>query len=508
MADREDRAEHEERDGHRGATLGIDIGTSSTKGVLVGPDGTILRTASREHAVDRPHPGHVEMDAQLWWAEFTGIARELIESAQVPVTAVGVSGMGPCVLLTDEDGTPVRPAILYGVDSRAEAEIEELTTLFGEQEILARSGCVLSSQAAGPKVRWVARHEPETFARASRLFMPSSYLAFRLTGQYVLDHASASMATPLYDTAALDWHRPWAEVVAPGLELPPLQWSGEVAGTVSAQAARAIPGLAEGTPVITGTVDAWAEAISVGATAPGDVMLMYGTTTFLVAITDAPAPSRSMWVTSGTTPGTFTLSGGMASSGAITGWMRELTGNADFSTLVQEAEASGVGANGLLMLPYFAGERSPMHDPSARGVIAGLTLSHTRGDLYRAALEAAAFGVRHHVEALREAGVRIERMVAVGGGTQNELWPRIVSDVTGLQQEVPRRTVGASYGTSMLAAQVAHGTDTTSWNGIDHVCTPDAAAAAQYDELYRLYRDLYPATREITHALAARQHSA
>ncbi|WP_193103672.1 FGGY-family carbohydrate kinase [Brachybacterium sp. FME24] len=487
------------------AVIGIDIGTSSAKGVLVALDGTILSSATREHTVDRPLPGHVEMDARVWWEEFVGLTAELTGGTDVRVSAIGVSGMGPCVLLTDDDGEPVRPAILYGVDTRAEEQIKDLTAHFGEDEIFARCGSLLSSQAAGPKIRWVADHEPEAFARATRLFMPASYLAFRLTGRYVLDHASASMVTPLYDTAALDWHRPWSQQVAPGLDLPPLTWSGEIAGTVSAAAAQELTGIAAGTPVVAGSTDAWAEAISVGATAPGDVMLMYGTTTFLVAITQEPAPSRNLWVTAGTSPGTFTLSGGMASSGAITGWMRDLTGDAEFSTLIHEAETSGVGANGLLMLPYFAGERSPMHDPSARGVIAGLTLSHTRGDLYRAALEAAAFGVRHHVEALREAGVRIERMVAVGGGTQNELWPQIVSDVTGLAQQIPRRTVGASYGTSMLAAQVSHGLDTTGWNEIDHVCEPDPAAGERYEELYRMYRELYPATRDINHALAAMQ---
>ncbi|MGP9536415.1 FGGY-family carbohydrate kinase [Brachybacterium sp. AOP43-C2-M15] len=487
------------------AVLGVDVGTSSTKGVLVALDGTILRTATREHAVDRPAPGHVEMDARLWWAEFVGIARELIDGSSVHVTAVGVSGMGPCVLLTDDAGTPVRPAILYGVDTRAEEQITELTERYGEDEILARGSCVLSSQAAGPKIRWVAQNEPEAYSRATRLFMPSSYLAFRLTGEYVLDHASASMTTPLYDTAALEWYRPWADEIAPGLDLPPLHWAGEVAGTVSASTARTIPGLDEGTPVVTGTIDAWAEAISVGATAPGDVMLMYGTTTFLVAITDAPAPSRALWVTSGTSPGTFTLSGGMSASGAITAWLRDLTGEDDFDGLVEEASTSGVGANGLLMLPYFAGERSPMHDPSARGVIAGLTLTHTRGDLYRAALEAAAYGVRHHVEELRAAGVRIERMIGVGGGARNTLWPQIVSDVTGLPQQLPQRVVGASYGTSMLAAQAAHGTDTTRWNTIDHVCRPDPEAGKRYDEMYRMYRELYPATRDISHALAALQ---
>ena len=491
------------------AVLGVDVGTSSTKGTLVALDGTILATAVREHSVSRPAPGHVEMDAEIWWEEFLDIARELTADGAADVTAevtaIGVSGMGPCVLLTDERGEPVRPAILYGVDTRAGDEIRHLTNVLGREEIVAHCGGMLTSQAAGPKVAWVARHEPEVYARARRLFMPASYLAFRLTGEYVLDHVSASQSAPMYSLRHQTWHPEWAERVGPGLELPELRWAGEAAGTVQSAIARLVPGLRAGIPVITGTIDAWAEAVSVDAASPGDLMLMYGTTTFLVATTVEPFASRTLWPTSGVEPGAYALSGGMASSGAITGWLRELTGSPEFDELLVEAKASGPGANGLVMLPYFAGERSPIADPGARGVIAGLTLSHTRGDLYRAALEAAAFGVRHHLETLTAAELSLDRVVAVGGGARSDLWPQIVSDVTGLVQRIPRRVVGASYGGSMLAARLAHGTDVSRWNPTDHEIVPDPAQRERYDELYRLYRDLYPATYEITHALAAMQ---
>ena len=491
------------------AVLGVDVGTSSTKGTLVALDGTILATAVREHSVSRPAPGHVEMDAEIWWEEFLDIARELTADGAADVTAevtaIGVSGMGPCVLLTDESGEPVRPAILYGVDTRAGDEIRHLTNVLGREEIVAHCGGMLTSQAAGPKVAWVARHEPEVYARARRLFMPASYLAFRLTGEYVLDHVSASQSAPMYSLRHQTWHPEWAERVGPGLELPALRWAGDAAGTVQSAIARLVPGLRAGIPVITGTIDAWAEAVSVDAASPGDLMLMYGTTTFLVATTVEPVASRTLWPTSGVEPGAYALSGGMASSGAITGWLRELTGSPEFDELLVEAKASGPGANGLVMLPYFAGERSPIADPGARGVIAGLTLSHNRGDLYRAALEAAAFGVRHHLETLTAAELSLDRVVAVGGGARSDLWPQIVSDVTGLVQRIPRRVVGASYGGSMLAARLAHGTDVSRWNPTDHEIVPDPAQRERYDELYRLYRDLYPATYEITHALAAMQ---
>lgn len=206
-----------------GAVLGVDIGTSSSKGVIVDLTGVVLATAVREHRVSRPRPGWVEMDAEVWWDEFVSITTELIAAATTDtVLAVGVSGMGPCVLMTDAACTPLHSAILYGVDTRATVQINRLNESLGEAEILERCGSALSSQAAGPKLSWLADNEPEVFAKARRLFMPNSWLAWKLTGSYVLDHESASQCTPLYDTVENGWHTPWGQLIAPDIELPPL----------------------------------------------------------------------------------------------------------------------------------------------------------------------------------------------------------------------------------------------------------------------------------------------
>jgi xylulokinase len=306
----------------------------------------------------------------------------------------------------------------------------------------------------------------------------------------------------MFDVHALDWYRPGVAAVAPELELPRLGWAGEVAGPGSV----AVAGIPAGTPVILGTIDAWSEAVSADAQNPGDLMLMYGSTMFLIATVDRPLAVPSMWGTVGALPGTRNLAGGWATSGALTGWLRDLVGGVPYETLLAEAEASGPGANGLLMLPYFAGERTPLMDPDARGIVAGLTLDHTRGDLYRAALEATALGVRHNVEVMRAAGARIDRVVAVGGGTRGGLWTRIVSDVTGLPQVVPTVTIGASYGAAYLAAAAVGEADIAAWNPPQETVVPTPSPA--YDELYGLYRDLYPATRPVAHALARRQREA
>jgi xylulokinase len=484
--------------------LGVDIGTSSSKGVIVDACGAVLASAVREHEVSRPAPGHVEMDARIWWDEFVSIARELVSAVETPVAAVGVSGMGPCVLVTDAGGTPLRPAILYGVDTRATRQIARLTDELGADAVLERCGSALSTQAVGPKLSWIAENEPQVFSAARRLFMPSSWLAWNLTGEYVLDHHSASQSTPLYDTDALDWYAPWAERIAPALELPPLLWPGDRAGIVSARAAEST-GLPAGIPVIAGTIDAWSEAVSVGSQEPGDLMLMYGTTMFLVDTLDHRVTVPELWGTVGAFPGTRNLAGGMATSGAITTWLRDLLGSRDYAELTELAAASPAGANGLLLLPYFAGERTPIADPDARGIIAGLTLEHTPGDLYRAALEATALGVRHNIEAIEAAGGDIRRIVAVGGGTKGGLWAQIVSDVTGRAQEVHEVTIGASYGAAFLAAATVSDADIRAWNPRAMVVEPRAELAPGYEELYGLYRELYPATAGIAHALARRQ---
>ncbi len=488
--------------------LGVDIGTASSTGVLVRDDGTVVATATRAHGVSMPHPGWVEHDAQaVWWADFAAISHQLTATAREPIAAVGVSGIGPCVLAVDSQDQPLRPAILYGVDTRARLEIEELTKTLGAQTILERCGSVLTSQAVGPKLAWLRANEPHTWAATRRFLMASSFVVHRLTGSYVLDHHSASQCTPMYDPVEHRWIEEWTELIAPGLELPQLRWPAEVVGEVHATTAEQT-GIPAGTPVVAGTIDAWAEATSVGVTAPGDVMLMYGTTMFLVEVLKSPLRHATLWGTVGTFPGTHNFAAGMATSGAITDWIRKLTGESSFEALVAEAQQSPPGSHGLLMLPYFAGERTPLFDPDARGVLIGLTLRHHCGDLYRAALEATAYGVRHNLEAMREAGGQDRRLVAVGGGTKGGLWTQIVSDVLNAPQQLPQQTIGACLGDALLAAiGIGMSPEITQWNPIATTIEARPEPATAYERYYSLYRELYPSTRDIAHALAREQRA-
>jgi xylulokinase len=489
--------------------LGIDIGTGSSKGVLVTPHGEILARASRAHETSHPHPGWVEHDAEtVWWRDFLALSRELVAAAgDRELAGLAVSGIGPVLLPADAGGRPLRPAILYGVDTRAHREIAELTAELGAEPIVERAGTELSSQAVGPKWRWLARHEPDVMRRSRLFLMASSYLIHRLTGEYVLDHHSASQCDPMYDLRAGEWAADWSALVAPGVDLPRLVWPTEVAGTVTAAAA-AETGLPQGLPVTGGTIDAWAEAASVGVAEPGETMVMYGTTMFLIQVLADPHPHPGLWTTRGAFPGTYTLAAGMATSGAVTDWLRKLVGG-EFADLLAGAAEVPAGSRGLLLLPYFAGERTPLSDPDARGIIAGLTTGHGLGELYRAVLEGIAYGVRHNLEAMHAAGGKARRLVAVGGGTQGGLWTQIVSDVTGADQQVPAETIGAALGDALLAG-VAVGLepDIGAWNPVSAIVRPDPARTAVYDEFYARYRALYPSTVDLAHFLAAQQRAA
>lgn len=500
--------------------LGVDIGSYSAKGVLCTPEGGVLATETIEHEMSFPRPGWAEHDADtIWWGEFVRITRALLGHGYrgEDIGAVAVSAIGACMLPVDAAGRPLRPGVLYGIDTRATAEISWLNERFGEGPMFDLGGMALTSQAIGPKILWLKRNEPDVYARTRTVMTASSYMILRLTGERIIDRHSASYYNPLIDIRTLEWDERFAGPIIETERLPRLLWSDEIAGEVTAAAA-AETGLRAGTPVTAGTVDAAAEAISVGVVAPGDMMVMYGTTLFFILVTERPVPDPRMWSTGYLFPGLHDVSGGMATSGALTRWFRDQLGGPEsaaeasggqnaYEGLAELAATAPPGAGGVVCLPYFSGERTPINDPAARGMFAGLTLSHTRAHLYRAILEGTAFGVRHNLEAMREMGADPRRLVAVGGGAQNRLWLQIVSDVTGLPQTVRERSIGAAYGDAFLAG-VASGIvpDRAAlerdWVKTALTLEPDREMHEAYGPVFDIYRRLYERTTEEMHALA------
>jgi xylulokinase len=440
----------------------------------------------------------------MWWREVCEISAKLMAAAPsgANVAAMCVSGVGPCLVLCDDDLRPLRPAILYGIDTRATAEIDSLTEELGANEILERAGTLLSSQAVGPKLEWVYRHEPGVFERATGFYGSNSYITAKLTGEYVQDHHTASQSDPLYATREFDWNREWAQRICRHLALPRLVWPGEVVGSVQPDAAEATR-VPAGTPMVAGTVDAYSEAFSVGVRHPGDRMLMYGSTMFLVQIIDGFYSDPALWTTTGVERGTLALAAGTSTAGSLISWLQTITGGAPFHTLMEEAQAVPPGSDGLLVLPYLAGERTPVFDPHARGVFAGLTLRHHRGHLFRAAYEGIAFGIRQIFDRFDDAHAA-SRTVAVGGGLRSPIWAQTVSDVTGRPQLVPEQAIGASYGDALLAAiGVGLVPQATDWAKIASEIKPDPRNHERYDDLYATWRELYPTTKEVIHHLAS-----
>ncbi len=486
--------------------LGLDVGSSSTKAVLVSADGAVVAEARSEHEISRPRPGWAEQDAELvWWSSVVEACRRLLPGRAERICAVGVSALGPCVLPADAHGRPLRPAILYGIDSRATGQAERLTAELGPDRILACCGSHLSSQSVGPKLRWLADEEPDVWMATRRVFGATSYLVSRLTGEYVLDHHSASHWAPLYDVHENTWISEWVADVAPGVTLPRLAWAHDACGVVGPEAAAAT-GIPEGTPVAAGTIDSWAEVVAAGLRGPGEGLLVYGTSMFLVEV-DSPARSDPrLWSTVGFAPGSLNLAAGVASSGALTAWLRGLAGGVGYEELYAEAVGAGPGAGGLLALPYFAGERTPLFDPGLRGAILGLTAAHGRGHVFRALLEAAAFAVRHNLEVMAETGATIAVLRSAGGGVSGALWPRIVSDVTGLSQDVREGPGQAGVGAALLAAvSVGAATLQTMWPQVTLRVEPDPAVRSLYDEFYGWFGELRDTTLPLAHALCAWQ---
>lgn len=486
-------------------TLGIDIGTFESKGVLVDETGRIVAQASRPHQMIVPQAGWAEHRAdEDWWGDFVFITKKLLAESQVKpedIKAIAASAIGPCMLPLDAQGTPLMNGVLYGVDTRAAAEIDLLNQQIGADTILSRCGNALTSQSIGPKILWLRRKRPDLWARTARIVTSTTYLTWKLTGCHVIDHYTAANFSPLYDIARQDWRFDLADICPPAM-LPTLMWSGDIAGHVTEDAARQT-GLAAGTPVACGTIDAAAEAVSVGVAAPGDMMMMYGSTIFIIQIASHRLTDPRLWHAPWLVPGQHAAMAGLATSGTLTHWFRDhfardVARDTAFATLTAEAEASPPGAKGLICLPYFSGERTPIHDSHAKGAFFGLNLTHGRGDLYRAVLEGIAAATRHITDTYVQASSPPKRVLAVGGGTKNRPWLQATSDLTGLDQTVCKITTGASYGDAYLAALaigLAKPGDITRWNPVDY--TVPAQTHPAYSKQYKIFRALYDQTKDL-----------
>jgi len=491
--------------------LGIDIGTYESKGILTDKDGNVIASATNPHKMLVPEPGWAEhRPEEDWWNDFVKITKKILKASKInpgDISCIATSAIGPCMLPVSNEGYPLMNAVLYGVDTRAEKEIIELNQEVGKEKILQNCGNALTSQSVGPKILWLKKNCPEIYKKAGKILSSTSYLVQKLTGESVIDHYTAANFTPLYDIKNLKWTDALTKNIIEIERLPKLMWTTEIAGYVS-KAASKETGLAIETPVTVGTIDAAAEAISVGVCSAGDMMMMYGSTIFIIQVTNEKIIDGRLWYAPWLFKGLHGSMAGLATSGTLTHWFRdnfakEIPKDKAFEILAAEAAQSPPGSKGLIVLPYFSGERTPIHDPKARGTIFGLDLTHNRGDIFRAFLEGIAMGTAQVFETYEAIGQKPKKVMAVGGGTKNNIWMQATSDFSQIDQVISEKSTGASYGNAFLAALAVGEVsqrDITKWNPeLSKIKTQHSTLHAEKN---KLFRQLYERSKEIAHAVA------
>jgi xylulokinase len=477
--------------GRERAILGIDLGTNEVKCGLVTLDGRLLASARAGYPTDLGRQlGWAEQDPGAWWAALVEATRELAALDLADVVAICADGHGPTLVAVDGAGRPTRPAITW-LDTRAAREADELA---------ARTGVRGWALGGLPAALWVERHEPDVAAATAWYLTTWDYLACRLTGV-----AAASLVADqlVPDQASVEF------AGIPVTKLPPAVDAGTVVGGLT-DAAAAATGLRAGTPVVGGTVDAFASYLGAGLLEPGDAYDPGGTAGGLGVYWDRPVEVPGAFVTPAPLPGLFSVGAAMAATGRALDWYRTemLGGTVSMETLLREVADIPAGADGLVFLPYLAGERSPIWDPTARGVLAGLTLGHRRGHVARAIVEASAFALRHVAEPMLAAGITISELRVCGGPARSDTWNQVKADVTGFRVAVPRVLETGVVGSAILAA-VGIGAFSNlrsaipAMTAIDHHLEPRTEHSPTYDKVYAAYRALYPATAPILRPLAS-----
>jgi len=463
------------------ALVGLDVGTTGAKAVAIAPDGRVMARAEVPYGLSIPQPGWAEQDPGDWWRASERALSEL----GVEAAAIGLSGQMHGLVVLDASDRVLRPAILWN-DQRTAVECVEIEQRVGLERLIRLTGNRALTGFTAPKLLWLRRHEPEVYGRIAHVLLPKDYVRLRLFGERAIDVADAS-GTLLFDVAARRWSE---EVLAalelPGEWLPPVYESPEV-------------------PRAPGAGDQAAAALGVGVDRPGPVSVVLGTSGVVFAALPAYAADTQGRVHAfcHAVPGGWHAMGVMLSAAGALRWLRDALGTADgFATLTAEAERWRPTVEGLVFLPYLAGERTPHADPSARAAFTGLSLRHDRGALVRAVLEGVAYGLRDSLELLGELGVRGEVGRISGGGARSELWLRIVAAVLGLPLERTAVEEGSAYGAALLAG-VAAGIFADVHEAVARcvrirdTIEPDSEWRVAYEEGYRRFRMLYPALRPL-----------
>lgn len=485
--------------------IGIDVGTSGVKALLVDETGGVRARAAVEYEMDTPHPGWAEQRPEHWWQASVQALRRLLNHAGVhprEVKGIGLTGQMHSSVFLDQNAEVIRPALLW-CDQRTQAECEEITQTVGFDRLVALTANRALTGFTAPKILWLRRHEPANYARLRHLLLSKDYIRFQLTGEFATDVSDAS-GMLLFDVV----QRRWSELLLQLLDLAPAVLprcyeSTEITGRVSRAAAEET-GLAAGTPVVAGGGDQAAGAIGNGIVRPGPVLLTIGTSGVVFAAADRPLvdPQARLHSFCHASPGLWHTMGVMLAAGGSLQWwrnlLRPLENNLDYERLTSLAAGAPLGAEGLFFLPYLTGERTPHFDPAARGAFVGLSLKHGLGHLARAVMEGVSFALKDSVEIMKEVGSEIREVYFSGGGARSELWTRMMAEVLNLPLKRLVVDEGPSFGAALLAGVgVGFFPDTATAGDqtlqLKDEITPRRENAERYQELYLRFRSLYPA---------------
>ncbi len=485
--------------------LGIDTSTTSSKALLIDEQGTVIAVASSPHTLQTPKPLWSEQDPHEWWQAVSASIRSVLEKAGIggeSVAAVGLTGQMHGLVLLDESGNVLRPAILWN-DGRTQNQCDEIHQIIGKEKFIQISGNIALTGFTAPKILWVKENEPQVFAKAKHVLLPKDYVRLKLTGEYAMDKADGA-GTVLFDLKSRDW----SDEVLASLEIPrswmPKTFEGpEFTGHVTKEAA-ALTGLKAGTPVAAGGGDQAAGAVGVGAVEPGIVGLTVGTSGVVFATTPSALiePRGRLHAFCHAVPGMWHFMGVMLSAAGSLQWYRDtLAPQMSFDDLLKEAQAVPAGSEGLQFLPYLSGERTPHPDPLARGAFIGLTLRHSRAHMTRAVLEGVSFGLKDSFALIQNAGLgSVTQVRASGGGTKGALWRQIMASVLEAELVTVNTTEGGAYGAALLA-----GVGAGAWSDVPTACkasikitgstVPDPSQVDAYRKSYSIYQGLYAALK-------------
>jgi len=484
--------------------LGIDVGTSGTKSVLMKPSGDIVASVLREYAIDTPQPGWAEQDPLIWWRSTVVTIRRVLANAGIDsgdIAGIGFSGQMHGTVFLDQNQTLIRPAIIWA-DQRSARQCREIYDEIGRDRLAELTANPVAPGFMVASLMWIKTHEPGIFDTLYKVMLPKDYVRYRICGGIATD-ASDAAGTLLFDVKHCCWSDELLNLLGiPGELLPKVYTSADIVGQVGSAAA-AETGLAAGTPVVAGGADQPVAALGNGVVREGLVLATIGTGGQLFTPIKKPRydPKMRSHTFCHVQGDMWYVMGAMLCAGLSLKWFRDNIGLVSYEQLSAEAEKVPVGSERLLFLPYLIGERTPHMDPSARGAYLGLTLRHGRGHLVRAILEGVTYALRDSFKIFRELDIQIDRVIASGGGAKSPLWRQIQADVFGREVVTANIQEQAGVGAAILAG-IGCGLFTNAEDACKQIIEygnathPNPEHCDRYNDLFEIFSGLYPKLKE------------